>query len=335
MRLLFINSGKADYVEDQLVSGLTQILGKDSVELFPRNIKYYFPRRPYPRDMGLCRNSADYFLDKFSGLRRIKRGEYDAVVIGSTKKDTFAAFLSLSPLLSRNIPVVYVDGGDWPEIGGDAERMRFSGLFKEIREQWKFSVIFKREYLVNKYYDKNVIPFPMAFPRNKKIGISAAKYDVTCWCVESHAIRSTALNILENRYDCRLNGTTKGQQFRSYKRKGNNYLRELSASKIACNFRGAGWDTLRYWEIPALKAFMISTKPQIIIPNDFKSGEHVAFCQDDLCDLTKLIDYYLRNSAERVQMADNANRHLNKYHTNIQRAELFVEELRNHLPHCS
>jgi len=152
-------------------------------------------------------------------------------------------------------------------------------------------------------------------------------YDVTCWCVESDPIRTKALSILENLYDCRSNGTTLGQTFKNYKRKGLGYLKELGGSRISCNFRGVGWDTLRYWEIPAVQSLMISQKPQIVIPDNFVNGEHVIFCKDDLSDMTSLIDYYLSHEDEREEMSAAARDYAMKIHTHIQRAEYFLDKI--------
>ena len=63
------------------------------------------------------------------------------------------------------------------------------------------------------------------------------------------------MELIQDRFDCRANGTTRNQVFKKYKRKGDFYLEELKRARITLNFRGVGWDTLRYWEVPALSGF--------------------------------------------------------------------------------
>lgn len=324
MSLLFINSCSPDYLEDQLFAGLTELLGRERVIPYPVNRNYYLPRKPYPRNLGHCRRLGDYLRDRAALRRGLRQREFDAVIIGSTKRDTFEHYRDLLPDLPAGIPVIYVDGGDWPEVGGDAERMGFQGLLRDVFNRRPPQVVFKREYLIGKDYAPDVHPLPMAFGPAPEIGTVEKKYDVTCWCVESDPIRTHALELLENRYDCRANGTTRGQKFRSYKRKGTGYLRELAASRIACNFRGVGWDTLRYWEIPGVGGLMVSQRPRIAIPDNFAHGTHVMFCRDDLTDFVSILDEFLRDEHARQQLADAGHAHLLQNHTYRHRAKRFL-----------
>ncbi|MFH1898659.1 MAG: glycosyltransferase [Candidatus Desantisbacteria bacterium] len=331
MRFLFINSLSTDYVEDLLFDGLTEILGKENVISYPVNRKYYFSTACYPKNIGKCRSVFDYLEDLSAIKKKIQNKAFDAIIIGSTKEDAFKYYLNLIDDLPKGMPVIYVDGGDWPEIGGDAKREHFEELFNKAASFKPFNLIFKREYIKDKDYAKNVFPFPMSFKSIHNLKMVAKKYNVTFWAVESHEIRIKAMRLLMDKYDCNDNGTILGQKFKRYKRKGLAYLSELSASKIALNFRGVGWDTLRYWEIPGMKTFMITGHPKIVIPNNFVDREHVVYCKDDLGDLIPLIDYYLQNEKERETIAKNAQKHLSKYHTHIQRAEYFMEIVRQFL----
>ncbi|HEY0719654.1 MAG TPA: glycosyltransferase [Gammaproteobacteria bacterium] len=331
MRLLFINSRKSDYLEDQLFSGLTELLGSENVIPFPVNSHYYFSLKSYPRNMGLSRGALNYLPDRFTNRAALKAMAFDAVIIGSTKRDTFEHFLQIASLIPATLPLIYIDGGDWPEIGGDARRMNFEGLFQQAFRQRQPQLIFKRECLLGKEYPGNVIPLPMAFKPQPDFIPAAKRYEVTLWCVESDPIRTQALQLLQGRYDCTANGSVPGQQFRSYQRKGLNYLRELSASKIACNFRGVGWDTMRYWEIPGVNTFMVTQRPGIIIPDNFVDGEHVVYCKDDLSDFLQLLDYYLQHETEREEIAANGHRHLLQHHTHRQRADYFLSVVQERL----
>lgn len=327
MKILFLNSKSPDYVEDQLFSALTEIFGKQAISAYPANYRYYLGKKLYPLNMGRCRNASDLIRDKWVIKKTLKAFDYDYVIIGSTKRDTFECFFEISDYLPKNIPVIYVDGGDCSDIGGDATRLCFKYLFDSVTNNFKFKYIFKREYLIDKAYPDNVYPYPMAFkPQNIDVPIQK-QYDVTCWCVESDPVRTQALSILDGMYDCRSNGTTLGQTFRSYERKGLGYLKALGSSRISCNFRGVGWDTLRYWEIPAVQTLMLCQKPKIVIPNNFVNGEHVIFCKDDLSDMTDLIDYYLSHSDEREEMSVAARDFIMKKHTHIKRAEYFLQKI--------
>ena len=137
------------------------------------------------------------------------------------------------------------------------------------------------------------------------------KYDVSFWAVESHEIRVNALNLLQDKFDCKANGTVRNQKFSRYKRKGDEYLRELARCKIVLNFRGGGWDTMRYWETPAIGRFMISQKPKFVIPNNFRDGKEIAFCKD----------------AKREEIAKNALEYTKKFHTDEKRVEYIFDAI--------
>ena len=153
------------------------------------------------------------------------------------------------------------------------------------------------------------------------------KYDVAFWAVESHPIRTEALDLLQDKFDCQENGTVRNQVMKKYKRKGMFYLQELASCKIGLNLRGAGWDTLRYWEIPALGGFMISQRPGILIENDFVDGEDVVYCKDDLSDLVELCEYYLEHDEERKRIGSNALKKTARFHTDIVRAQYLVNTI--------
>lgn len=227
--------------------------------------------------------------------------DFDCVILGSAKKDVFEKYMGFIDILPKDIPVVFIDGGDWGEIGGDVDRGNWLDLFLEVVKKRAFNWVFKREYLLNKKYDKNVFPLPMAYKGPEIMAPNSQHFDVVFWAVESHPVRTKALEILEDKYDCKSNGTVLGQKFRKYARKGHSYLDELATAKIACNFRGVGWDTLRYWEIPAVGSLMISETPGIQIPDNFVDGQHAVFCEESLSNLTDLIDYYLKNEEKKSQ----------------------------------
>lgn len=110
------------------------------------------------------------------------------------------------------------------------------------------------------------------------------------------------------------------------------YLEEISRCKIVLNFRGGGWDTMRYWETPAMETFMISQKPEILIPNNFEENKHVAWVSENLSNLIDKIDYYLLNDDERNRMATNAREHLLKYHLNTHRAQFLLSKIKTIIP---
>lgn len=322
IKILYINSHSADYVQDLTYSGLVKLLGKRSVIDYKWNKKFHIPYKRYPKNLAYSRG---HFV---SSLLRSPLKNYDVVFIGSAKVDCFETYLEIVDKIPSTTPVVFIDGGDCPGIGQDLDTYGRSELMHQVLDKRPFDIIFKREYLQDKIHDENIYPLPISFNLNRiPVLPGGYKYDVSFWAVETHEVRTKALNILQNQFDCTANGTVRNQKFSKYKRKGSFYLQELSQCRIVLNLRGGGWDTMRYWEVPAVGAFMITQKPQIKILNDFVNGRDVVHCSDDLTDLVDLCKYYLKHDKERESIARSGERHLRQYHTDVARAKYILEKI--------
>ena len=322
MKILFIASQSADYVQDLAYSGLVKVLGVSNVIEYRWNKKFHIPYKRYPKNLGYVSGSL------ISSLIKRPWKDVDAVVVAAAKVDAFEAYLEVVDHIPSATPIIFIDSGDQPEIGGG---VGFEGrplLYQEVNNKRPFDLIFKREYLIDDELGANVFPFPISFNMDRLPHLpSESRYDVSFWAVETDEIRTRALNLLEKEFDCFANGTVRNQKFSKYKRKGAFYLQELSACKITLNFRGGGWDTMRYWEVPAVGGFMISQKPGIKIPNDFINGEQVIHCSDDLSDLIGLCDYYLNHEDKRRSIAAAGYLHLLHYHTDECRAKYMLSQL--------
>ena len=78
------------------------------------------------------------------------------------------------------------------------------------------------------------------------------------------------------------------------------YRALLHRSKMALSVRGGGFDTVRYWEIPASGALLISERPDIVIPHNFEHGVHAIFCRPDLQDLPGWVRQLRDDEPERT-----------------------------------
>ncbi len=330
MKILYINSKKADYLQDIAYNGLCKVLGIEQVIDSPWNKKFHFSVKEYPKNFGYVKNS---ILP--SAFGQLNKAKIDAVIVATCNPKAFNHYLKLLPKIADNVPVGFIDGGDRPEIGGDLDRLGSPELYQKVTSKRPFDFIFKREKLLDEKYPENVFPMPFGYNfdhleyfNNRIFG---KKYDVTFWATESHPIRTEVLKIIQDKFDCRKNGSTLGIDFKTFPHKGNLYLKALAQSKIALNFRGGGWDCVRYWEIPAVKTLMLSQKMQIDIPNDFVHKESALFCKDDLSDLEDLCQYHLDHPKETQEIALNGFEHLKKYHSEVKRGKTILQKIEEHL----
>lgn len=321
MRVLYVNSGGVDYLQDLLRSGLRKLLGRDLID-WGWNKRYHLPFWSHPENMGYAGPCSPTLKD-FS-----KHGDIDAVVIGACKKEALERYLKIQKFIPKRTKVIFIDGGDEPELGGDLRRESAFHLLHEMMTYREPDLLFKRE-LLDDIEQPAVKPLPMAFNLSAAESLRKVKkqYKVAFWAVESHPIRTQALAILETQFDCKENGTIRGQLFSKYHRKGQRYLEELAACQIVLNFRGAGWDTLRYWEAPAIGSLLVSQKPQIVIPNDFVHGEEVIHIGVDFQEMLDVCRHYLINADKAEEITKNAHAKLKKFHTDVARADNVLREL--------
>ena len=323
MKILFINDKSADYIQDLTYSGLVKSFSFYDIKDYPYNQKYHIAYRSYPKNLGYIKNS---FFKSF--ITRFLKN-FDYVFLASAKVRAFKAYLKIIKYIPKKTPIIFIDGGDSSKgIGRDLEVYGNYELYEEAIAIRKFDYIFKREYLIDTNYEKNIFPLPMSFNYDRLPYLDYDfKYNLSFWAVESHKIRTDALKLLENKFDCKQNGTVLNQEFKNYNRRGDFYLQELARSKIVLNFRGGGWDTLRYWEVPAIGRFLISQKPRILIPNNFRDKKELIFCKDDLSDLEDLCKFYLKNEDKREEIAKNALIFSKKYHSDKERVSYIFSKI--------
>jgi hypothetical protein len=324
MNLLFITSKKADYLQDIVFTGLWQLLD-GAFYTFPWNYKLHLGVRRYPKNLGYVAGSF------WKSLKRTPFKRIDVAVVASTTKDCFESYLAIADRLPPRCLRVMIDGGDNQEIGGDFARRGQENLFAVADRTYPFDIIFKREMIVDTAYPERVHPLPFGFPmtrlRHLRFDRTPA-YDVAFWASESHEDRIAVFDAIRDRFDCAANGSVRGIGHRNFTRTGDHYLRELARCRISLCIRGGGWDTLRYWEIPAIGGFMITQPPRIRIPDNFVHGEHVIFCKDDLSDIVGLCEEYLAKERERAAIAERGHQHLRAYHTAAARAAYVVKTIR-------
>lgn len=339
--ILFIASRENDYLQDLTYSGLAQILGNEAIVDFPFHWQYHKKKKFfwsqknfYPRNLGFIPDSEQQCSpNRFKGTHEIKealkKNDFSLIVLAGAKPDALVTFYQLFDLVRA--PWIFIDGGDWQELGGDFKRIGGEenfNLFRSFCQKNPPAFILKREILLGKNME-DVYPFPFSLSSQAPIlnSHSLKIWDVVFWAVESSPTRKKVFELLKGNYDCEKNGSISGQKFKNYNFKEKSYFNALNEARIALSFRGEGFDTLRYWEIPACGSLLISEKPFIQIPNNFIHKQHSIFCKNDLSDLLSLIDYYLSHEKEAQSIAEEGQKHLLKYHTDKHRVEYLLDIL--------
>jgi len=324
MKILYINRPKSEYVQEYLYTGLCKVIGAENIREYPWNYRMHLNHRHYPKNL-----SKFSFKTLTDSIKAQFIKEYDVVIVASCHPYTIQKYYEIMDEIDEKIPRVFFDTGDFPALMGDLDRLGGREILKAVEAKKPFDVIFKREYCLDREYPKNVYALPMCFNYDLMPSLdNNYKYDVSFWAVETAEIRTKALTLLEDKFDCKENGTIRNQVMKKYKRKGKFYLQEIASSKIGLNFRGGGWDTVRFWELTGMGCFVISQKIQIQIDHPFVDGEDIVYCKDDLSDLVELCNYYLEHDEERERIGRNAMKRVKKYHTDVARAEFVISKIK-------
>ncbi|MFH1762414.1 MAG: glycosyltransferase [bacterium] len=350
-RILFINSLNLDFLQEVVFSGLYKIMG-DKITEYPYKKNYYI-NMGYPYNISFVnkKSEANSFIKNIFS-------NWDCIIVGSCKKETLKIYhrmLLLNPKIKK-IPSVLIDGGDSSDIGGDAER-----IFKRVSSIKTFSLIFKREMKEEKINNKI---FSLSFAINRDtfsdFNNVDKKYNVFFAFRPTNKIREDIYNILKNNQENSIvhletgraapepakkkNGFAKRflnrftlkersniyQQFYLLKIPPDRYLEYMSKSLIGVSLPGAGFDTYRYWEIPAAKTLLLSLKPSIYIRNNFQDNRSCVFFNDK-SEILPVIKHLLQNRNKIEDITARGYEHLTKYHTDIQRANYILNIINDYL----
>ena len=362
MKLLYLTPSHLDYLSDQLYTGLCKTLGWESVVDFPYKAHYHSQacHAPFLQQTPGHR----YELDKV--LAMLERHEFDLVVLSALRREAIEA-LEVLRQRSKLPPLVLVDGDDGVQIRRDLYRLYDCGLYFKreyqsysgtgIREKYRRWNLFRGDQdLLTRTY---ALPFSVVLDGIPKLEIQARDVDISFVGLASNRQRVQVVEILRGATDVKFEGgvyaepTTRksklalgsmgimraklqGDPYASEaecrtKLTSTEYFQLLSRSKIGLSVRGAGFDTLRYWEIVASKALLLSERPSIDIPDNFEHGKHAVFCRSDFSDLLDLVREYVSDQSARSAIAEEGYRHLLRFHTCERRAERFLEICRKRL----
>ena len=107
------------------------------------------------------------------------------------------------------------------------------------------------------------------------------------------------------------------------------YLTDMSRARCVISVRGMGWDTYRYWEIPAHGTVMVTQDVGLPIEHDFVDGVHcIRYTgQSDDALETAVLRVRDMSHAEIDAMAARAIEHVSIYHTPRVRAARMLDEV--------
>lgn len=302
-RILYITHPRPHYGLDVLYDGLCEVLGEASV--------VDFPYKPYLH--GVIPDELANYPCTFSRvgdslaleavLGHLERREFDVVLYGDLDRDMERQTARRIVEAAGDTPIFLVDALD--------QCMNLRDTALEYLGLESVAGYFKREMLGGVDYGPNTFPLPFAYPDNRvPERITEERPHDFFWAGHrSFGLRRLYLERLEQRFGLKLDASY-GQE---------EYARRLDLSRIGLNIFGFGFDTVRYWEVPAHGCMLLSERLPICIPNNFVGGKSAVFF-DTLAELEEKAEYYLNRRDESLAIARAGYQHLKQHHTGSARA---------------
>lgn len=310
-RILIVSHEGSDYGLDTLYDGLCELLGDEAVVEIPwkPTLHGQHPERAEGYPCVYHRRGEPKPLQEIEA--ELRAGVYDVVLFADTLKTLDPRGLRQLMNAAQDTPLFILD--TWDE-GGDYRDDLLAFLGRETCNGY-----FKREMLAGVDYGPNAYPLCFAYadidtapaaPRDRAI-FWAGKPAAGLRPAYQHYLRARGIDV-DRRFS------------------QEEYRDALRRSRIGLNLFGYGFDTVRYWEVPAHGAMLLSERPPIRIPHNFVDGVHAVFF-DDLPDLEEKLDYYLRYPEECAAIAEAGHTHFHQYHTATARARQFLAVVASNL----
>ena len=300
--LFFCHKG-SDYGMDTLYDGLCTVLGCEHVVEFPWKPTLHGQAFEQAYSYPCTFNHPGQPRDLEWVCRKLRGGHFDIVLFVDTLMTLDREMVTEVLDAAGDVPLFLLDTWDEP---GDylADMLRHIGRDR-VRAQ------FKREMLACGQYSPNTFPMPFAYPDGRApADISGERTEALFWAGKREdGLRRLYIEYLEARFGRRLDK----------KYAPDEYMRAVDNAVIGLNLFGLGFDTVRYWELPAHGCMLLSDRPPIRIPHNFTDGESAVFF-DDVAELEEKLAYYLAHLDEAAVIARAGHQHFKQYHTGSARA---------------
>jgi hypothetical protein len=302
-KILLVTHPRPHYGLDVLYDGLCTVIGASNVTDFPWKPSLH--GQP-PKEMANypCMFSRPGRPMKIEDLlSKLREGVYDVVLFGDLEHQMEVEIARSIVRAAGATPLFILDQQDDPR---DPRRDT-----KQFLNVDSFSGVFKREMLRSADYGPDARPLPFAYP-DKRVPetVESPRERLVFWAGHRQfGLRRLYLEYLEATRGLSLDAVFEQEE----------YVHALLNSKIGINIFGCGFDTVRYWELPAYGCMMLAERLPIRIPHDFREGESAVFF-DDTQTLCEKLDYYMAHPEETESIARAGHEWFKRYHTGSARA---------------
>jgi hypothetical protein len=305
LRLLYLCHPESDFGSDVLHDGLRRVLGQENVVAYPWKPVLHGQEVEKATGYPCTFNWADDPVPLEEIVRQAEAGAFDAILYSDTlgmlpRKETRQLLDA-----AAGTPLFVLDM--WDECGDMLAHICARDDLGEV------AGYFKREMLRGHPYPEQTWPLPFSFPEDRiPATVSWADRDGIFWAGKlMGGARRLQVAWLEKQLPLSVKPGT------PYTPEA--YAERLQEHLLGLSLPGNGFDTVRYWELPAHGTLLLAERPPLAIPHDFVGDKHAVFC-DTVSELKDKAEYYLSHPGEAIAIAQAGHAHLLEYHTGSARA---------------
>jgi hypothetical protein len=305
-RVLYLVNPRMHYGADVLFDGLVRVLGVENAVDFPPKPSLHGQAEPrfahYPCVLDWPGPPTPPTWESIT--RELQDGAFNAILLADCECTLPQQSLRALMAARRDTPVYIVDAVDEPYDLRETV-CAYAGIDA-------LAGYFKREMLTCWDYGPGVWALPFAYPEGRvEPGRNTPRTEPLFWAGHrGSGLRNVYLDFIQERFGFRFEANYPQEE----------YARQLQRSLMGLNGFGYGYDTVRYWELPAHGCMLLSERMPIHIPHNFIDGESAVFF-DDLPELEAKLAHCLEHPEEAAQIAAAGHDHWLKHHTSTQRAK--------------
>ncbi len=302
MRILYLMHPNSDYGADMIYDGLCRLLGPEQVTEYP------YKATLHGGDPALAAGYPCVFAwpgkvqDAEAIVARAGAGAFDVILCSDTlhmlpREETQAILAAAAAT-----PLFITD--TWDQCGDYREAIE-AHLGRASAGQ------FKREMLAGARYTEGTWPLTFGYPD----GLVPQHIDYTAksglfWAGKDlFGARRLSLAYLRERRGMPLNASYAPDE----------YAKRIDAALAGLCLFGNGFDTVRFWELPAHGALLVAERPPILMTHPFTDGEN-ALLFEDLGELGEKLAWLDAHEDAARAMAERGHAHFLAHHTGTARA---------------
>lgn len=312
-RILILTHDYSDYGLDCLYDGLCGVIGPENVVEYPWKATLHGQGREEAKNYPCVFNHPGAARDVSELEAELRAGRFDLILYADVVQWARPAAVRRLLAAAPELPVALYD--TW-----DSAHNQIPAVL-EYLGRGAISACFKREMLAGVDYGPNVFPLPFAYPECLTPDTppdADARPKELFWAGKwVFGFRPLYLRRLQEALGRALEEAPYTQEA---------YRRELLQSRAGLSLFGFGFDTVRYWELPAHGCLLIAERPRIRIPHNFEDGVSALFF-DDLPELEQRIAWMRQHPAEAAGIARAGREHFLRHHTSAARARQFLGHL--------